>query len=219
VRNLRFGACWYYERDRKVFSEFASHQDPIRVHAARDFRLSGCVLTAGAFDGVHRGHQQLVQAMVASARRQGLPAVIYTFDPPPKVFFGRARALISLEERIGRLGALEPDHIVVAAFDEACRRRRAMEFIAELGMLNPRLIWVGEDFRFGAGQMGDVGLLTRYFAVRTLGPVQCDAGQVISSSRIRRLLDGGDLSAAEALQGWQGLKLDGDAALAGGGCV
>jgi riboflavin kinase/FMN adenylyltransferase len=202
-----------------MYSESTFAHNPTRVHAARGFRLSGCVLTIGAFDGVHRGHQQLVQGAVASARRQGLPTVIYTFDPPPKVFFGRASALISLEERIGRLGALEPDHIVVAAFDHACRRRTAMEFIAELGMLNPRLIWVGDDFRFGAGQVGDVGLLTRYFAVRTLGPVQCDGGQVISSSRIRRLLDGGDLSAAEALQGWQGLKLDGDAALAGGGCV
>ena len=157
--------------------------------------------------------------MVASARRQGLPAVIYTFDPPPKAFFGRARALISLEEKLGRLGALEPDYIVVAAFDDACRRRTAMEFIAELGMLNPRLIWVGDDFRFGAEQAGDVGLLTHYFAVRTLGPVQCKGGKAISSSRIRRLLDGGELSAAEALQGWQGLKLDGAATLAGGGCV
>lgn len=200
-----------------MFSELSSNRDPPRLHAARGFRLSGCVVTVGAFDGVHRGHQQLVQAMVASARRQGLPAVIYTFDPPPKVFFGLARALVSLEEKLGRLGALEPDYIVVAAFNDACRRCTAMEFIAELGMLNPRLIWVGGDFRFGAGQVGDVGLLTRYFAVRTLGPVQCKGGQVISSSRIRRLLDGGELSAAEALLGWQGLKLDGAAPLAGGG--
>jgi riboflavin kinase / FMN adenylyltransferase len=200
-------------------SESTFAHNPIRVHAARGFRLSGCVVTIGAFDGVHRGHRQLVQATVASARRQGLPAVIYTFDPPPKVFFSRARALISLEEKIGRLGALEPDHIVVAAFDDACRRRTAMEFIAELGMLNPRLIWVGDDFRFGAGQVGDISLLTRYFAVQTLGPVQCEGGQVISSSRIRRLLDGGDLPAAEALQGWRGLKLDGAEVSAGGGCV
>jgi riboflavin kinase/FMN adenylyltransferase len=202
-----------------MHSESAFAHNPSRVHAARGFRLSGCVVTIGAFDGVHRGHQQLVRRTVASARRKGLPAVIYTFDPPPKVFFGRARALISLKERIGRLGALEPDHIVVAAFDDVCRRRTAMEFIAELGLLNPRLIWVGDDFRFGAEQAGDVGLLTRYFAVRTLGPVQCEGGQVISSSRIRRLLDGGDLPAAEALQGWHGLKLDGAVALAGGGCV
>ncbi|HTG19841.1 MAG TPA: FAD synthetase family protein [Reyranella sp.] len=202
-----------------MYSESTFAHNPTRVHAARGFRLSGCVVTIGAFDGVHLGHQQLVQAMVASARRQGLPAVIYTFDPLPKVFFGRARALISLEQRIGRLGALEPDHIVVAAFDDACRRRTAMEFIAELGTLNPRLIWLGEDFRFGAGQVGDVGLLTRYFAVRTLGRVQCDGGRVISSSLILRLLEGGDLSAAEALQGWHGLELDGAAALVGGGCV
>jgi riboflavin kinase/FMN adenylyltransferase len=200
-----------------MYAESAFAHNPTRVHAARGFRLSGCVVTIGAFDGVHRGHQQLVQETVASARRQDLPSVIYTFDPPPKVFFGRARALISLEEKIGRLGALEPDHIVVAAFDDVCRRRTAMEFIAELGMLNPRLICVGDHFRFGAGQVGDVGLLARYFTVRMLGPVQCEGGQVISSSRIRRLLDGGDLSAAEALQGWQGLELDG-AALAGRGC-
>jgi riboflavin kinase/FMN adenylyltransferase len=200
-------------------SEFDFHQNPTRVHAAKGFRLSGCVVTAGAFDGVHRGHQQLVQAMVGSARREGLPAVIYTFDPPPKVFFGRARALISLEEKIGRLSALEPDHIIVAVFDEICQRRTAMEFIAELGMLNPHLIWVGEDFRFGAEQAGDVGLLERFFAARALGPVHCDGGLVISSSRIRRLRDVGALSAAEALEGWRGLKLGGAAPPAGEACA
>lgn len=135
--------------------------------------------------------------------------MVYTFDPPPKVFFGRARALISLEERIGRLGALEPDHIVVAAFDDGCRRRTAMEFIAELEALNPDLIWLGEDFRFGVGQTGNIRLLERFFAVRTLGPVRCEGGEVISSSRIRRLRDVGDLAAAEALQGWRRLTFRG----------
>lgn len=183
-----------------------------RIHAAPALRLSGCVLAIGAFDGVHRGHQQLVRATVASARRKGLPAVVYTFDPPPKVAFGRAAALIPLEEKIARLGVLEPDHIVVAAFDEAYRQRSARAFIAELGLLNPHLIWLGADFRFGVGRTGDRDLLGRFFAVRTLGPVRCAAGEVISSSRIRGLRQAGDIPAADALLGWRGLLRPADGA-------
>jgi FAD synthase len=178
---------------------------PLRVHAPTELLLAGCILTIGAFDGVHRGHQRLVGAAVASARLHGLPAVVYTFDPPPKVAMGRVAALSSRDEKIDRLGALGPDHIVVAAFNESYRMRSAQAFVAELGLLNPQTVWVGAGFRFGAGRAGDANLLRRYFVVRTVAPLR-SGGVIISSSRIRSLRERGDLAAAEALLGWRGLR-------------
>ncbi len=129
------------------------------VHAAGELRLTASVVTVGAFDGVHRGHQALIGRTICSARARGLPAVVWTFDPPPKVFFGRAESLITLNDRIDRLRFLGPDHIVVAKFDDAFRQRAAEVFLAELAQLNPALVWVGTDFRFGVGKAGAVPLL------------------------------------------------------------
>lgn len=73
---------------------------PVQVLADHQIALPACVATIGAFDGVHRGHQALIGAAVAEARAEGLPAVVWTFDPPPKVLFGRARQLCSLTEKL-----------------------------------------------------------------------------------------------------------------------
>lgn len=172
------------------------------VHAAGELRLTASVATIGAFDGVHRGHQALIGRTVRSARARGLPAVVWTFDPPPKVFFGRAESLLSLEGRIDRLRFLGPDHIVVAKFDNAFRQRAAEAFLAELAQLNPALVWVGTDFRFGAGKAGAVPLLEERFPTRVMRPVRCAAGEIVSSTRIRSLMGLGSLDAADALQGW-----------------
>lgn len=165
--------------------------------------LDGAVITIGAFDGVHLGHQALVRGAQASARRRGLPLVVWTFDPPPKVFFGRATLLCTAHEKVARIGALGVDHVVLSHFDAAFRARTAAEFIAELNRMNPAEVWVGDDFRFGAMQAGDVDLLARHFPVRMLDPVHCEKGERISSSRIRNLWRAGQYDLCRTLLGWQ----------------
>jgi riboflavin kinase/FMN adenylyltransferase len=172
------------------------------VRASGELRLAASVVTIGAFDGVHQGHQALIGQAIRSARARCLPAVVWTFDPPPKVFFGRAESLISVEEKIARLRSLGPDHVVVARFDNAFRRHSAEAFLAELAQINPALVWAGPDFRFGAGQAGTVSLLAERFPTRILEPVRCAAGEVVSSTRIRSLIGMGAFDTAEALQGW-----------------
>ena len=173
------------------------------VHAPGELHLAASVVTTGAFDGVHRGgHQALIGRAVRSAQARRLPAVVWTFDPPPTVFFGRAQSLVSVEEKVARLRSLGADHVVAARFDDAFRRRPAEAFLAGLAQLNPVLVWVGPDFRFGAGQAGTVSLLAERFQIRVLKPVRCAAGEVVSSTRIRGLIGMGAFDAAEALQGW-----------------
>ena len=169
---------------------------PLSLHLARS------VVTIGAFDGVHRGHQALIRHAVRLARELDAPSVIYTFDPPPKVFFGKAAELTSLTEKLARISSLEPDYIVLAHFDHEYARRTAAEFIAELEGLNPELILLGGDFRFGSCKSGDVALLGRHFETCVVPTVFFGCGEVVSSSRIRSLRRSGQVLAAAALEGW-----------------
>lgn len=170
-----------------------------RVVTDRQIALPASVAAIGAFDGVHRGHQELIRAAVREARAKGTPSVVWTFDPPPKVFFGRARQLLPLDEKLARIGLLGPDWIVVAPFNATFARRSADSFLADLGRISPRSIHVGADFRFGARQSGDVALLARHFPVTVARPVCCAGGQTISSSRIRLLAAAGQADQAAAL--------------------
>ncbi len=179
----------------------------VRIVTDRQIALPGSIMAIGAFDGVHRGHQDLIRTAVTAAHDQGLPAVIWTFDPPPKVFFGRARQLCPLSEKLSRIAALGPDYIVVTSFTALYASRSPEDFIADLARINPAVIHVGADFRFGARQAGDVALLARHFPLVEIRATCCCKGEIISSSRIRALHAAGEIDAARALLGgpapWQ----------------
>lgn len=168
------------------------------TYPACELRLAASVIAIGAFDGVHRGHQKVIRSAVLSAREQDCPSLVYTFDIPPKVFFSGARIITPVAEKVRKIGALGASCTVVASFDRAYAARSPEDFMTELAMLNPREIWVGADFRFGARSAGDVTLLASRFAVKVVDAVCCDQGEVISSSRIRRLL-GDDPGTAKRL--------------------
>ncbi|HAQ82971.1 FAD synthetase [Bradyrhizobium viridifuturi] len=165
--------------------------------------LDASVVTIGAFDGVHRGHQELLRQTIAAAQRRGVPAVVYTFDPPPKVYFGQAEALISLDEKLDRIATFTPDHVVVADFNQIYVSRSAADFLAELQLLRPCELIVGEDFRFGSCKGGTAQLLRQHFNTRILPPVRCGNGEIVSSSRIRSLRRSGLAAAAAALENWK----------------
>jgi len=176
-------------------------RDITRLHRDAPM-LEAAVVTIGAFDGVHLGHQALVRGAQESARKRGLPLVVWTFDPPPKVFFGRATLLCTAHEKVERIASLGVDHLVLSRFDAAFRARTAQSFMADLQAMNPAEVWVGDDFRFGAMQAGDVDLLSRHFTVRMLDPVNCEKGERISSSRIRNLWRAGQYELCRTLLGW-----------------
>lgn len=169
-----------------------------RVVHDRQVSLPASILAIGAFDGVHRGHQALIRAAVAEARSRALPSVVWTFDPPPKVAFGRAVQLASLSQKLARIAALGPDWIVVASFTRHYAARSAADFLADLAAVAPRRIHVGADFRFGARQAGDVALLGQHYPVALARPVCCAKGETISSTRIRALNAAGRVADADA---------------------
>jgi riboflavin kinase/FMN adenylyltransferase len=164
--------------------------------------LSGSVVTIGAFDGVHRGHQALIREATRRAKEIDHASVVYTFDPPPRKYFENARVLTPLPEKLRKVESLGVDYVVVAGFDDACANRTASSFIGELALLNPEEVLAGPNFRFGRGREGGLSTLAENFRTRTLEPLKCHAGKPVSSSRVRALLAEGDADAASKLLGW-----------------
>jgi len=174
----------------------------MKIYPAQMLQLESSIVAIGAFDGVHRGHQAVIRHAVEAARHQRCPSVVYTFNPPPKSHFLGARMLTAINEKLRRIEALQSSHAIVAEFDQIYAARSVDAFLDELADLNPREIWVGSDFRFGAKGVGDVAILAERFNVCVIDPVRCGEGAVISSTRIRDLLEGSDPLVAEGLLGW-----------------
>ncbi|MBR3121787.1 MAG: FAD synthetase family protein [Oceanobacillus sp.] len=160
----------------------------MQVHCSEELHLSAAVVAIGAFDGVHKGHQKVIQQMVEESNLQGVPSVVYSFYPPPRSYFQGAQVLSSRQEKIDKFHKLGVDYAIIADFTDDYVQRTADLFINELVNINPLNIIVGEDFRFGNKRAGDLNLLKKYFSVNTIKPVFCSNGERISSTRIRELI-------------------------------
>ena len=149
----------------------------------------------GTFDGVHRGHQAVIEA----ARDSGLRSTVVTFEPHPRLVLGYEVQLLSTwGRRVELLQELAPDELLAVEFTPELSRLAPEEFVARvLEPMGTRVVFAGEDFRFGAGRRGDLALLRRLgLEVR---PVPLVEG--VSSSRIRELVRAGDVGAAARLLG------------------
>jgi riboflavin kinase / FMN adenylyltransferase len=173
----------------------------LEIHAPGTLKLLGSTLTIGALDGVHLGHQALLLKTKERAEKFGVPFVVYTFDPPPKVFFEKCQMITSLDEKLSRLERLGAEYVIVGQFNEAFTKQTVTSFIKELRLINPVEIWEGPNFQFGKDRRGTIEDLKAYFKVGILNPLQCEQGELISSTRIRKLLRQGNYSLAIKLLG------------------
>lgn len=164
----------------------------------------------GTFDGVHRGHQALISAAVADARAHSRPSLVFTFDRHPSELLTPERApgyLCTPEQRQRWIEALGVDYLVIARFDAALREMTPEAFLRDIlkERLGARAVLVGDGFRFGRNQEGDIAYLEAQqerfgYTLHVLAPVMV-GGERASSSRIRTLLRRGDLAGAEAILG------------------
>jgi riboflavin kinase/FMN adenylyltransferase len=168
------------------------------------------VLTVGNFDGLHRGHQQILRAVAERARAQGGLAGAVTFDPHPLRILrpGEAPPLIAtLGQRLQGLEEVGVETALVQKFDLAFSRLSAEEFVRDLllAKLGMRAILVGENFRFGHRQAGDIHVLAELgrrlgFAMEII-PRVVVRGEVVSSSGVRQAILQGEVGRAVRLLG------------------
>ena len=170
------------------------------------------VITTGAFDGVHKGHQQIIGRMKEIAANIGGETIIITFHPHPRKVTssipGEIKQLTSLNERIVLLEKSGIDHLVVIPFDYQFSNLSASDYITEflVAHFHPHTIIVGYDHRFGKGRSGDFELLknsgvTIGFNVEQINEQLVD-NEIVSSTQIRNYLAEKNIVKANDLLGY-----------------
>lgn len=169
-----------------------------------------CVATIGNFDGVHRGHGAVLDALHAASRRTGLPATVVVFEPQPREFFAPDTApgrITRLRDKLRLLDSAGVQRTLCLRFNSKVASLSAEGFIQSLliNELDVRFLMVGDDFRFGHQRRGDFAMLeaaaARFgFELQRMPTVE-HAGERVSSTRIRSALAASDLELAEALLG------------------
>jgi riboflavin kinase/FMN adenylyltransferase len=171
---------------------------------------AGCVATIGVFDGVHRGHQRVVERAVQIGRERDLPVVVVTFDPHPDEVVrpgSHPLHLITGRRQAELLFGLGATAVCVLPFNLEFSRLSPDEFVRVVlsERLHASAVVVGEEFRFGHKAVGDVALLAqlgeKYDFTAEGVPLLVADGVTISSTYIRECLAAGDVTAAAAALG------------------
>jgi riboflavin kinase/FMN adenylyltransferase len=166
------------------------------------------VLTIGNFDGVHAGHRLLLHRIVELGREHHLTPAVLTFDPHPTRVVAPERAprlLTTVEERIALIREQGVQQVVVLPFTPEIARLSPEEFLERIvvGELHARIVMVGDNFRFGHKQAGDIKTLSALgerFGFQThIVDAVYRRGRLVSSSEIRRLIETGKVEMAARL--------------------
>ena len=171
---------------------------------------NGAVVTIGNFDGVHRGHQSIIQNCISIATKRQLRFIICTFEPHPMALFAREKAparLTSPERKAQLLSDVNPDILLVQHFTREFAQMDPERFVhdALVSAMNARVIVVGKNFRFGKDRAGDIGFLQemghQYHFEVIAEDLLNTVDDVISSTRIRDLISEGNVTDAADLLG------------------
>ncbi|MDO5653465.1 MAG: bifunctional riboflavin kinase/FAD synthetase [Brachymonas sp.] len=188
----------------------------MKIHRGlHGFPSDATALSIGNFDGVHRGHQIMLERLKSEAQQRGLACGVITFEPHPRDYFARVlqkpeiapARITTLRDKMDALAALGLDFAVILPFNAALAALSAEQFVQQVLVdgLHTRYLLVGDDFRFGAGRTGDLALLQTLgeqhgFEVACM-PEQAANGQRFSSTAVRAALAAGDMTEVTRLLG------------------
>ena len=167
----------------------------------------GCVATIGNFDGVHIGHQTIVNRVIEKAKAMGLPSCVLLFEPHPKEYFmgdSCPPRLTCFREKYEQLEKLGVDKLVVLQFNQSLRNMEAEDFVKQvlIERLDIKHLVVGDDFHFGKQRKGNFQLLEQMSVGQyTLEPTESILieGERVSSTLVRKALHNNYLDKAENL--------------------
>jgi riboflavin kinase/FMN adenylyltransferase len=167
-------------------------------------------ITIGKFDGIHRGHQEVLRVLTARAAARGLNPTVLSFEPTPHEFFAKndpPPRLTRFREKFLLLAEHGVQCFACLKFDTAMSCRTPAQFVNEILVrgLNAKLVVVGHDFQFGIGRSGNLETLAELgrelgFELETVGPYVVD-GERVSSARVRTALTVGNLQRATQFLG------------------
>lgn len=177
-------------------------------HSLEEVTLQNSWLTVGVFDGVHRGHQEIIHKLTAGAHASGIPAVVLTFDPHPANVLGRGEiGLLTLpDERAELLASMNVDVVITERFTRELSVVTAFDFMSRLKRhLGLKHLLIGYDFALGKGREGNAPRLTELggdlgYSVEVVSALSDESG-VISSTEIRKLVSVGNVAEAAQLMG------------------
>ncbi|MEM9107954.1 MAG: bifunctional riboflavin kinase/FAD synthetase [Pseudomonadota bacterium] len=186
-----------------------------RIDAIKDFpqHLKGCVVAIGNFDGVHRGHQAVLDVALKEADTAGVPAVVLTFEPHPRTVFKPDSPVFRLTpaplkaELAGYLGF---SAVVELPFTRDFAQQSAEAFVRDvlIAGLGINRVITGFNFHFGKDRQGSPEFLKEAgerlgFAVTVVEPFEDEGSELVSSSRIRSCIGNGDIAEACGLLGYR----------------
>ncbi|MGV2872999.1 bifunctional riboflavin kinase/FAD synthetase [Colwellia sp. E150_009] len=170
----------------------------------------GCVLTIGNFDGVHKGHQRVISALVAKAKALNCVAAVLVFEPQPQELFAPDKAparLCRLRDKYALLAELGVQRLICVNFTRKFASQSAEKFIENLLVekLGIKHLIVGDDFHFGKNRRGDFTMLTeagKHFGFEVTDTASCKMANCrISSTAIREALEHDNLTVVENMLG------------------
>lgn len=174
--------------------------------------LTNSIVTIGTFDGVHLGHQKIIKRLVELKNKQGGEIVVFTFDPHPrKVLFPEQKdlKLITLtEEKCEVLKHFGVDHVLVFPFTKEFSQMQANDYIVDVIVkgLKTKTLVIGYDHRFGSNREGSIETLKQFATTHQFNVEEIPAQEInqlnVSSTRIRRAIEEGDILVANDFLGY-----------------
>jgi riboflavin kinase/FMN adenylyltransferase len=178
-------------------------------HSLEEVSTQNAWLTIGVFDGVHRGHREIIHRLTSGAHANGSPAVLLTFEPhPASVLSGQEiKCLTTPDERAELMGSLGVDIVITQRFTRELAASTALEYMSRIKQsLDLKYLLVGYDFALGKGREGSPNRLAEIgreldYDVEVIHAVSDESG-VISSTEIRKLVATGNVGEAVQLLGY-----------------
>ena len=184
----------------------------MKIKTAADYkRIKNSVVTIGTFDGVHLGHQKIINRLVHTAKVNDLQALVLSFFPHPRMVVqndSSIKLINTIDEKANQLQRLGVDHLVVKEFTKPFSRLTALEYVRDIlvNKLKVKHIIVGYDHHFGRNRTATIEDLIEFGKFYGFDVTKIDAQEVddvaVSSTKIRKALHEGDVRAANSFLGY-----------------
>ncbi len=211
---------YLYKTTREVFKKTISYRTFATINSfllkivkniANFYTDEKTFVTIGTFDGVHFGHQKILEKLVSEAKEAGKKAILLTFFPHPRMVLQKnttIELLNTIDERAKLLEKTGLDYLIIHPFDKAFSKTTALEFVKDIlvNTFNISKLIIGYDHHFGKNREGNIEQLTEYshlydFIVEEI-PAQDIDDVSVSSTKIRRALANGNLKTANNYLGY-----------------